>query len=333
MYCSKWRPPMIKPIQIIKAFLFYTVFLLAGCASEVKQETSPYLVRQAHISMQSGIENYNQFKFSRAHDNFVTAYELFSRYDDPVGIVNSSLNIAKTLIALGQMNDAFKLLENMDTNYYTSLQKRYRDIMLSSIHLMLRQYQHAARVLAPYEDELLTQSTQLDEVTLALLINRTRLAQLSAHAFEKWLSVYEQQISMFRTSPEYMARLYRFKALMKTTSSNGEQADELFDSALEVYRQQANPKGIMATLADRGAFSVQINDKDGAGRYYEELLNKALLNRDAYFTHHALFNMQQLNQGTEVEKQRTLHWLKLTEKPQGLEEIIKEYRNLNTTLN
>jgi len=219
-----------------------------ACAGAPNVDQRPKLLISAETSLELGVENYNQNNFEKAEAHFDRALFLYRNIDNPNGIVSSCLNIAKTKLSTGHVNDARAytkqaqvIIQQEELNEYS----QRLTLIQTSIAIEDGDYTSARQML----DNLLSEKSTLDNVSIrtAAIQNRTRVAFLASDSDTgDWVNKYSNALSNpGQNTALNRARLLRFEAAL-----NPDTAGKKLGKALSHYRKAAHAPGIAATLSE-----------------------------------------------------------------------------------
>lgn len=274
--------------------------LLSGCVTGKATDPLPYLREQGDFFMQAGIDNYRKYNFKLAIEQFNQARKFYSRFDDYLGTTHAWLNLAQVHISSGEYDAAREPLSkaNILIRQHNLQQPAiYHDMLLTGLYLATDQFDEAEKIFNSHQQILQNQIT--DEATLALLVNRTRLAQVTDRDFIFWLELLAQQATQ-DGHVEFITRVQRFRAWQAILDHNTQLGNQLFATAVEFYRQQANPIGLMSTQLEWAQVSRKINDWNLAVTHYEQTLYLAMANRHSYSGLRALEGLRSVYQQTHA---------------------------------
>ncbi|MDQ1362957.1 MAG: Tetratricopeptide repeat protein [Pseudomonadota bacterium] len=260
------------------AALVAVATLLTGCVSGSASRPLPYLREQGDFFMQAGIESYNQYNFALANEQFTHAKNFYGRFDDYLGATHALLNLVQTNLAWGKPDEAASNLARADQliqQHKLQSQAIYRDLLLSTLYLEANQSANAEKILTVHD--LLMRSNTPDDTAMALLVNRVRLAQITDQDFTQWLNLFAQQNSKHNNA-ELAARLQRFNAWQAFLNNDSAQGNQFFETALNSYRERADPPGLMSTRLEWAQASARTNDWPQAVTHYEQALHLAMAN-------------------------------------------------------
>lgn len=141
------------------------------------------------------------------------------------------------------------------------------NIIRTSISISQNKYNKANELLNKYIGTGGENKLQLaDDIYNALLINRVRVAIKEQTELNAWVSIYASNSgkSIIR-----QARLLRFKGQQAAFNNDINEINASFASALELYREMANPKAVLSTLKEWGE-ALQNNSQNlQAAKQYE----------------------------------------------------------------
>lgn len=255
---------MTKAYKINRIFFIVAIYIgLIACASTAEIDTRPALIQSAEKSLELGVSNYNENNFTKAESHFDRALFLYRSIDNPEGITTSCLNIAKTKLSSGQINQAHLYAERAKNIIQREQLKQFDDL-LALIQSSIAIDNNDTTKAKPLLDGLLaeTQSNGNHAIRTAALQNRTRIAFLDNTNPVDWVKLYEDALKKpGQNSILNKARLLRFKAELEI---NNQSASANFAKALMHYRSTAHSPGIAATLAEWAKLDISNADYKSA---------------------------------------------------------------------
>jgi tetratricopeptide (TPR) repeat protein len=297
-------------INIKTLFVFFVLSLTFGCSS-VPKKPEPYWLATANGFISKGIMLYEHQQYSASTTEFTHALNTYQRFDYVKGLADSYLNLAKSEIAQNNIDEAKKYLKNLkeiiEENEFLSMTV-LMDITLSSIAFNIEKYDQVIEITEKYIDsDGVNVRGVSDNVFIALLTNRTKAAIVLNASSEKWVGIYEIKTNKNNI---YQARLLRFKGQLKSRSNNVDMLNKYFSQALNLYREQANPKAVLSTLKEWG----------GALLYNEK-------NHDAVKRFETAYKVS-ISSGNEYEMRNILGYLLRLYTEAGDKENIKRVQQL-----
>jgi len=227
---------------------------IIACAGTPGVDQRPKLLISAKTSLELGVENYNQNNFEKAEAHFDRALFLYRNIDNPNGIVTSCLNIAKTKLSAGHVNDARAYTEQAQIIIQQEKLNEYSQrltLIQTSIAIENGDYTSARQML----DNLLNEKSTPDSVSIrtATLQNRTRVAFLTNDSDTgDWINKYSNALNNSEQNTALnRARLLRFEAAL-----NPDTAEKKLGKALSHYRKTAHGPGIAATLSEWATYDA-----------------------------------------------------------------------------
>lgn len=287
-------------LRLTLAALITCSVFLSGCVTGKAPEPLPYLREQGDFFMQAGIVSYQQYNFRLASEQFIQAKNFYNRFDDYPGTTHALLNLAQVQIASGKFEVATEYLSQADLLIRKhNLQQAaiYHDMLLTNLYLATDKLAAAESVFTTHDQ--LFRGDITDDTTLALLVNRVRLAQLSDQDFSIWLDLLTQQTARHGNA-DIMARLQRFNAWQAFLVGNSQPGNQLFGTAVESYRAQANPVGLMATQLEWAQACAKSDDWAGAAAHYDQALYLAMANKHSHHGLRALQGLRSVYQQTRA---------------------------------
>lgn len=263
---------MIKAGRTSRAFIVAAISIyLIACASSPDIDTRPALMLSAEKSLELGVSNYDENNFTKAEAHFDRALFLYRNIDNPQGITSSCLNIAKTKLSSGQVNEArtyAKLAQNIIQHEQLKQFNNRLTLIQSSIAIEDGNTAEAKQQL----DDLLneTQANSNHAIRTAALQNRTRIAFIENTNTVDWVNQYKDALNKpGQNSTLNRARLLRFKAEL---TSEKETASANLSEALKLYREAAHSPGIAATLTESATHDLSSTNYQNATNKLERAL-------------------------------------------------------------
>jgi len=258
--------------KIIKKLVMVFLVAVSFACSTAPDKLQPYWLQTADNFMFKGVELYERQQYGASTIEFTHALNTYQRFDYVKGLAQSYLNLAKSEVALNNvakakdyLNDLTILIEANDIKSMSIL--IHMDIMRSSIAINEDKENQAIDVLNKYLGPAGENKMKVvDDVYMALLINRTRVAVKANLDSDKWASIYEARVNI---SEVHQARLLRFKGQIASYSKEIDLINEYFLSALILYREQANPKAVLSTLTEWGNALIKNNQIKDAEKRFE----------------------------------------------------------------
>lgn len=259
----------------IKRSLILIAFCLSiiACAGTPDVDQRPKLLITAEKSLELGVDNYNQNNFEKAEAHFSRALFLYRNIDNPNGIASSCLNIAKTKLSAGHVNDARAYAEQAQSIIQHEQLNEYSQrltLIQTSIAIEDGNFTEAKHML----DNLLNKKPTSNGASIrtAALQNRTRVAFLmNAGDTGDWVKKYSNALNASGqgTIPN-RARLLRFEVAL-----NPDTTGKKLSKALSLYREAAHGPGIAATLSEWATYE----ESHGATKSAVNKLQRALFIR------------------------------------------------------
>ena len=319
---------MTSQMHVLKVMLFTFLMGLSACAVQTEQVKKPYLQGSAEQFMQAGIENYNRYHYAAALNQFTNAREIYSRYDDSIGIANAELNLCRVQMAVGQYDEVLQRLDELSVILERNQLRQqlvYRDIILTSVYLLKNDFDSAMQVLKAYDERLVNNGIDDKPLMAGLLINRVRLADAINEEFDLWLMRFEQFVATNNSSDSKL-RLYRFKASQMQNADNASESNRYYSQALDGYRQMADPTGVMSTLLEWAHAYVERSEWLPAQEKYQRALEAGLINRNQRIVEQSLRGLSRVYIETAQHEDGALinNWLDLLKSEQGIDELYKQ---------
>ena len=253
-------------------YIVFILVLLSGCAQapQAPQQSYWHIIAEDH--MYNGLQYYQRQQFRPALNQFERALKTYQRFNDVDGEINSRINLAKTSIALHQLDAAkeqIKEARQMIAEHSLKDRTVYLDIMASSMAIGQGDLEQAAGILDGYADD----APLTDDVRMALLVNKIRLAFENSQDPDALIERLEQAV---KNQPRYEPRLWRFQALQARKQQAFETSDEYYQRALHRYRKDAHSLGVMAVLEDWAGSFAQRGQWEQAAQRYRDMYKTAL---------------------------------------------------------
>lgn len=293
-----------KNIKYLIVLVF--VFVAASCSS-TPEKPRPFWLQTADGFVAKGILFYERQQYEKSIDEFTNALNTYQRFDYVEGLANSYLNLAKSEIAQNNIPRARAYLDDLkiiiDENAFSSMSLRL-DIMQASIAINTDKASDAISIMGKYIGESGENKLSADAgVYMALLTNRVRAAFKINRDSNKWLGIYAAKVN---NSPARQARLLRFKGEFAGLESNEVMINQSFSSALDLYREQANPKAVLLTLKEWGDALMMNNKLADAAKRFEAVYKVALSSENKVEMNYALVSLLRIYKdlGDNVNHQR-----------------------------
>ncbi len=302
--------------QLKLIFLLLSTAILFSC-SIIKLETNqkqqlPDKIQTAENFLARGVSSYTQYHYKQAGIFFNNALYAYRSIDNPHGIILSLSNLAKTALALGNIDlaeqyvvKAKKIITTSEKSFNNKVINHLK-IVESSIRIEKQQYRAAKEILQPLLDAKQSPSSVFRS---AALQNRVRIAIAEDDPdTAKWLQQFNQQISSSHQN-SYTARLMRFKA---TLSQDSQEQNSYYNKALNIYRSSAHQVGIAATLEEWSQQQYQLQQFHVA---IDKLVRALFIRIDLKDRRHSILNLDKLHKlyhlsGDKEKERQTIMWLK-----------------------
>ncbi|MDH5446510.1 MAG: hypothetical protein OEY52_13225 [Gammaproteobacteria bacterium] len=246
--------------------------MLSACASAPEDNEQNYWHVIAQQHMNNGALHYQRHQFHQAVHQFISALKTYQRFNAVDGELNSRINLAKTCIALHQLDLAQQHIDEAQrliTSHGLSDKTVYLDIMRSSISIQKGELKQAGKLLEKYAS-----NTSLPEdVYTALLVNNIRLTLLNR---DKVSPLLQQLELVAKDKPKYEPRLWRFRAQQDHVQKQFASSDKYYFLALQRYRSLTDSMGVLMLLREWGANLIQRGEWQAARVRYQDMYNTAL---------------------------------------------------------
>lgn len=251
--------------NIFRSYLF--CFFIAGisltgisaCSGGPTEMPAPKSITSPAQLLDQGIQKYNDNDYQLAITYFEKSLLQYRSIDSATGIAQSSLNMAKALMAINNDQLAAEFLLKADTVI------QQENISHLTEHLQLLKSSLAIRE-ADYDNALQELETVLNSsnttTRLAALKNRTKIAFINHDDKQTWLNNYKSlQQKTPASTRSHQARILRFET--ELTKDAAKQTDYLKKS-LDISREIANRPAIAATLSQWAAIDIEAGKNDAA---------------------------------------------------------------------
>ncbi len=251
-----------------KLLLVLLVILQYACASVEVEKPVPASISSPENLLNTGIEQYNNNNYQKAIQLFERALLQYRSIDNQTGIAKSTLNLAKSLMAINNNKPAAQyLLKAEAVIKQASLNELNEHLYLLESTLAIKQglYISALQKLEP----LLSSNNA--NIKLAALKNRTKISFLeNAEDRQQWLSKYKNELKRStEKKPSHQAIIYRFKAELTEPAKT---KLELLQQSLAISRKLADRPAIAATLTQSAAVDMTTeNFRDAEDKYLRAL--------------------------------------------------------------
>ena len=233
---------------------------ISACSSGAAEKPEPKSITSPAQLLDQGIQKYNDNDYQHAITYFEKSLLQYRSIDSATGIAQSSLNMAKTLMAINNDQLAAEYIQKAGT----IIQQENLNNLTEHLHLLKSSLaiKHTAYDDALHELEAVLNSNNAT-TRLAALKNRTKIAFLKSDTDKQiWLGKYK---TLQQKSPEitrsHKARILRFEA--ELTKDASEKKNHLKQS-LDISRELANRPAIAATLSQWAAVDSETGNADAA---------------------------------------------------------------------
>ena len=252
--------------NIFRSYLLW--FFIAGisltgisaCSSGPTEKPAPKSISSPAQLLDQGIQKYNDNDYQHAISYFEKSLLQYRSIDSATGIAQSSLNMAKALMAINNDQLAAEYLHKAESII------QQENISHLAEHLQLLKSSLAIRE-ADYDNALQELETVLNSnnttTRLAALKNRTKIAFINNDDDKQaWLNNYKSlQQKTPATTKSHQARILRFEA--ELTKDNTEKTNYISQS-LDISRDLANRPAIAATLSQWAAVESTSGNTEAA---------------------------------------------------------------------
>ncbi len=236
-----------------QVIIFILAFFVYACTGSSPQKIPPDSLSSPAKLLDQGIYHYNNNNYAQAMHSFEKALLQYRSIDNPRGIANSSLNLAKTHMAINNNQRAADYLVRASAVIKQAqlLQlEQHLQLLNSSLAIKTEQYDQA---LTELETMLLANNIN---IKLAALKNRTNIAFLqNQNDKKKWLQQYKAlQNRHPENTASHQARILRFEAALSHDKNNTKQ---LLTQSLTISQNLASRTAIAATLAQWATHNIE----------------------------------------------------------------------------
>ena len=280
---------------MIKRLLLITVFSLNACTST--PDIRPHAVIQSEKIMQQGLKAYQQDRYLQAINSFNKALVLYQSIDQQNGILLARINLIESALAISRFDLAeqnFALLGNTE---FLQPGLNSKIILLKAHNFFLQErYHEAQQTLDPLLPQLPDIYDKPSPKQINLLLTKTIFAifALSADA-DSWFKQLDTVIvENSNINIKQKALFKRLSAHIALQKNNKEQAINLMQQAIDLYKSSANRRAIATCLQEIAQFYYTMQNITAAN----DSLNRALLIRkwlnDTYKTKALIQQLQLL---------------------------------------
>lgn len=282
-----------------------TVFISACSAGATEKSLPDSLTSPAKL-LDQGVYHYSNNNYAKAIQTFEKALLQYRSIDNQYGIASSSLNLAKTYMAINNNQIAEAYLIRSHSIIKQADLKQLEDhlqLLDSSLAIKTGRYDDALQKL---NTVLLTSNINLK---LAALKNRTTIAFLQNEDNKQtWLQQYKTLQNMHpENTASHHARILRFEAALSLDKNS---INQLLVQSLNISQNLTARTAIAATLMQWATHNIE-NEKYLAA---EDKILRALFIRhqlgDVKSSLSLLKQLQLVYQATDNKKQAlNQHWI------------------------
>ena len=233
---------------------------ISACSSGPAEKPAPKSISSPAQLLDQGIQQYSDNNYQQAITYFEKSLLQYRSIDSQLGIAQSSLNLAKALMAINNDRLAAEYLHKAAS---IIKQEKLDDLsehlqlLRSSLAIKGADYDQALQELEPALE------SQKTDTRLAALKNRTRIAFIRNDSDKQhWLDRYKTlQQNNTKNTRSHQARILRFEA--ELTSDTAQQIN-LLKQSLDLSRQLANRPAIAATLSQWATADISAGRKAAA---------------------------------------------------------------------
>ncbi len=250
--------------------IFPCVFLLgllglSACSSGPAEKPLASSITSPAQLLDRGIQQYNENNYQKAIIYFEKALFQYRSIDNQTGIVQCSLNLAKSLMAFNNNQLASEYLGKAESIIEQEGLDQFDDhlsLLKSSLAIKNADHEQALQELTS------TLNSTNSATQLAAIKNRTKIAFLKDDSDKKlWLEKYKLLQKKYPDgSASHLARIYRFEAELTNDEEN---KTKLLTKSLTISQHRAARTAIAATL-------TQWSDIDVKANKYEQAKDKSL---------------------------------------------------------
>ena len=214
---------MIK--QLLIAVLIGLSINLNSCVSYPGSDS--IIVANAKNYTNEGIQAYQNADWYRAQQLFLKAKLLYQSVDDQQGILSSYTNLIEVALstkdfksAQNYLTLASEMIIAPELNHF----KNRINLLYSHLFILNKQYARAEQQLQSLLPKFLGNEVEstTDDIQIAAIANRTKLAFLQEQEQELWTQRYAKILSRDGSAtPSMRARLLRFQALYLVKVTTG----------------------------------------------------------------------------------------------------------------
>lgn len=269
-----------------------TILLLCACGSRPTEKLPEPLQTAADYEARA-VNAHRAGKYEIADRYFNTARELYLMFDRRHEHARTLVNLTQNALIINELSGAYGYLIALDVQIRYAELPQYKSrqkLLHSEYFIRTDRYNEAVQTL----DELLADTMTPEHLRSPVLTNRAVAAvNLNAPDAEQWLARAEAAAE--NGSPLQKARLLRLRGQLAQTH-DAPSAEDLFERALRIYREQRFPPGIAAGLAELGALELSRNNTAPARVLLQRALAIRLEMQDRHTAEKLLLDLHKLAQ-------------------------------------
>ena len=245
-------------------FFYHLIFpgllMLSACSGGPAEKPLANSISSPAQLLDRGIQQYNDNDYQKAIKYFEKSLFQYRSIDNQTGIVQCSLNLAKSLMAFNNNQLASEYLNKAESIIHRERLDQFNDhlhLLKSSLAIKNAAYEQAL-------EELTSTLSSTDPATqLAAIKNRTKIAFLKDDSDKKqWLEKYRQlQKKHPDSTASHLARIYRFEAELTDDEKN---KIKFLTKSLAISQGRAARTAIAATLTQWSSIDIKAERYDQA---------------------------------------------------------------------
>ncbi len=280
--------------RLFNLFLLLFCMVLTGCSGS--PVTKSVVVLDAESFTNAGIEAFSRAEWKQAKTLFNRALSLYQGIDDQQGVLYNHINLAEVALSINDFPSVQRHLgfatEIAKNNPMQEFQARIR-LLYALEALKQKKTTQAETILQPLlpEFDRLIPTTVPDEIQMAAIANRTKIAFIQKLDEQFWIQRYANALKLLANKkPELEARLLRFQANLSKRQGDFEESESKLQKALTEYKKNLFRTGIAETLFELGQLYKEQSLWQQAKNYFNRSLDVFRYQK----------NLAKVNQLTEI---------------------------------
>lgn len=258
------------------SYLLCFCVLLTGCASN--SGTKPTVVLDAESYTNKGIQAFSEADWIQAKGLFTGALSLYQGIDDQQGVLYSHINLAEVALSVNDysstqrhLNLAAEIVKIIRLPDYQARIKLLYALNALKQNKMIRAEAFLQSLLPRFDG--VTPTTIPDEIQMAAIANRTKIAFVQKLDEQLWTQRYANALKLLANKkPELEARLLRFQAILLQRQGDFKESGFKLQKALSEYKKNLYRPGIAETLLELGQLYKEQSHWQEAKNYFNRSL-------------------------------------------------------------